>query len=103
MPEEEIRRDSIRVPSASHGRPKSSSFCVVSLFTFSKNAVTQAFSLPVRTSSLDVLSPRIALIESTIIDLPAPVSPVRTLKPVENSMSAFSITAIFSILNVLSI
>ena len=68
------------------------------LFTSSKNAVTSALLLPVRINSRDVLSPRIALIESIIIDLPAPVSPVKTFKPLLKSTTASLIIAILEIL-----
>ena len=60
-------------------------------------------SQPCLTSSFDVRSPKIALIESITIDFPAPVSPVKTLRPGEKSTLAFSITAIFSISRVLNI
>ena len=50
-----------------------------------------------------VLSPSTALIESITIDLPAPVSPVRTLRPSPKRISACSITAMFSILRLVSI
>ena len=56
-----------------------------------------------RISSLEVRSPRTAFIESIMIDLPAPVSPVRTFSPLSNSSSALSITAIFSIFRPVSI
>ena len=46
---------------------------------------------------------KIPLSESMMIDLPAPVSPVNTLSPAENSTSAHSMTAIFSMWSVLSI
>ena len=71
--------------------------------TDSKTAVTLPFSQPVLMSSLDVLSPVTAFIESMIIDLPAPVSPVMTLNPPEKLISADSIIAIFSILSLTSI
>ena len=62
-----------------------------------KTALTNAFSQPFLISSLEVLFPKTAFIESIIIDLPAPVSPVSTLSPFEKSMLVFSMTAIFSI------
>ncbi len=58
-------------------------------------AETRALSAPVRISSRDVRSPRTALRASTMIDLPAPVSPLSTLKPGPNAMSADSMTAMF--------
>ena len=63
----------------------------------SKVAQMQAFCAPLRTSSRDVRLPRMALMESIRMDLPAPVSPVSTLKPGVKFTSAFSITATFSI------
>ena len=45
-----------------------------------KKAVTVALLSPVLMSSREVFSPITALIESIIIDLPAPVSPVIQLK-----------------------
>ena len=69
----------------------------------SKTADTTPYSAPVRTSSRLVRAPSTAPSESTMIDLPAPVSPVRTVNPLPNSISAFSITAIFSICSCVSI
>ena len=69
----------------------------VAAFISENDAKTFALSAPERISSLDVLSPRTALIESITIDLPAPVSPVMTFRPGSNSISTLSITAIFSI------
>ena len=69
----------------------------------SNDAVTAARSAPERTSSRITRFPRTALSESIMMDLPAPVSPVRTLKPAEKSTSALSITAIFSMWSVFSI
>ena len=60
-------------------------------------AVTRAERAPVRISSRLVRSPSTAPMESMTMDLPAPVSPVRTLKPASKRMSADSISAIFSI------
>ena len=60
-------------------------------------ALTWADLAPVRISSRLVRSPVMAPMASTTMDLPAPVSPVRALKPLSNWMSADSITAIFSI------
>ena len=44
-----------------------------------------------------VLFPKTKPIQSKIIDFPAPVSPVNTFKPLEKTMSAFSINNIFVI------
>ena len=71
--------------------------------TEENNAVTRASVAPVLISSREVRKPSTALIESSIIDLPAPVSPVSTLKPLLNSISAFSIIAMFLIFKTESI
>ncbi len=76
------RSMSFRRSSTSEGRPVNT-------------AETRALSAPVRMSSREVRSPRTALRASTMIDLPAPVSPLRTLKPGSNEMSADSMTAMF--------
>ena len=57
-------------------------------------AHTSALSVPVLIRSLEVRWPSTALIASIIIDFPAPVSPVNTLKPSVKSTLVFSITAI---------
>ena len=72
-------------------------------FADSKTAETTPLSAPVLTSSRLVLAPSTAPRESTTMDLPAPVSPVSTVSPLRNSISAFSITAIFSICSSVSI
>ena len=74
----------------------SSSFFTLSP-TFWNSAHTDALSAPLRISSREVRSPKIALRESITIDLPAPVSPVITLNPFSKSIDALLITAIFSI------
>ena len=61
-----------------------------------KHALTKAILAPVRIRSREVRWPSTALMESMTMDLPAPVSPVRALKPGRNSMSAHSMMAIFS-------
>src|SRR6185503_15603107 len=48
---------------------------------------------PVRTRSDEARSPRRRPTASTMMDLPAPVSPVRTLNPGSNSTSTASMTA----------
>src|SRR5215831_4790932 len=48
---------------------------------------------PLRTKSSDSCAPRSRPTASTRIDLPAPVSPVRTLNPGSNSTSTASMTA----------
>ena len=62
-----------------------------------KHALTKAILAPVRIRSREVRWPSTALMESMTMDLPAPVSPVRALKPGRKDISADSITAIFSI------
>ena len=90
------------VPSSSE-KPSSSSFSTMLWFISSNWALTKAESASVRIISFDVRCPIIALIASIIILLPAPVSPVRTLRPFSKSIEVFSITAMFSIYKVLSI
>ena len=64
-----------------------------------KRALTVAVFSPCLINSLSAFAPRIRLILSMIIDLPAPVSPLITIKPLENSSSTCFMTAIFSICN----
>src|SRR5258705_3124919 len=59
----------------------------------SKMASIVASASPVRTRSADARAPSRSPTASTRIDLPAPVSPVRTLNPGSNSTSTASITA----------
>ena len=70
--------------------------------TCSKAARITALAAPARTSSREVRLPRMALMESIRIDLPAPVSPVRTFSPFSKWTSAFWMTATFSICRLLS-
>ena len=91
------------VPSGLKGKESSDNLPSTFLSIQENNAVTRASFAPVRISSREVLKPRTALIESKIIDLPAPVSPLSTLKPFENSISALSIIAMFSIFKTESI
>src|SRR5262249_16464640 len=58
----------------------------------SKIASTVACASPVRTRSADARAPSRRPTASTRIDLPAPVSPVKTLNPGSNSTSTASIT-----------
>ena len=62
-----------------------------------KTALTLARDSPRLINVLSALAPSIKFIESMIIDLPAPVSPVKAVKPCEKSMDTFLITAMFSI------
>ena len=64
--------------------------------TWVNTAVTRADLAPVRMSSRLVRSPSTAPMESMTMDLPAPVSPVSTLNPGSNRMSADWMRAIFS-------
>ena len=59
-------------------------------------AVTDACALPVRTISRLTRPPSMAPSESMTMDLPAPVSPVRTLRPGPKAMSERRMTATFS-------
>src|SRR5205823_4435374 len=61
--------------------------------SLSKIASIDAASSPLRTRSPDARPPSNRPTASTKIDLPAPVSPVRTLKPGSNSTSAASMMA----------
>src|SRR3989338_2698816 len=63
----------------------------------SKNASTTASFSPLRITSVDALSPRARQRASIIIDLHAPVSPVRTLSPFSKFAEASSIMARFLI------
>ena len=67
------------------------------------DAAAERWQLMSRTSRELVRLPRTALSASIMMDLPAPVSPVRTLSPPANSTSAFSMTAMFSMRRLLSI
>ena len=68
-----------------------------------KAALTEALGAPVRTSSRLTREPSTAWSESMTMLLPAPVSPVRTLRPGPGSISARSMTAMFSMCSSLSI
>ena len=57
----------------------------------------EAFSSPVRISSVEALAPKRSERESMTKLLPAPVAPVRTLKPSLKETSMFSIIARFLI------
>src|SRR4030043_470017 len=61
----------------------------------SKKASTEASSWPVRIISAEARSPIRRLMASTRMDLPAPVSPVRTLRPAPNSARSWSMIAKF--------
>ena len=62
-----------------------------------KSAVTLAFSSPERMLSFDALAPQISPTDSMIIDFPAPVSPVRTVKPLSKERRCSLIIATFFI------
>ncbi len=93
FPDCEISLDNISVPSSSGSIPISFIISLILSASTRNTASTRAFSEPVRMISLDTLSPRTALMESIIIDLPAPVSPVSTLRPSPSSMLISSISA----------
>ena len=63
----------------------SSSFSLTDLSKSQNCAITRALSAPVLTRFFEVREPNTAPKESTRIDLPEPVSPVRTLNPFENN------------------
>ena len=66
-------------------------------------ALTKALLAPVRIRSRLVRWPSTAPMASMTMLLPAPVSPVRALKPPSKEMSASSMTAIFSMCSSCSI
>ena len=103
LPAAERRRLITIFPSSSGVTPASDRAAAVALSSSPKTADTSAVSHPARISSFDVRSPSTAFIASITMDLPAPVSPVKTLNPAENSISERSITAMFSICRNLSI
>jgi hypothetical protein len=83
--------------SSSTENPRSVSFENVSRETFSKRAETKQDLHPVRIKSLDVRLPKIIPMASINMDLPAPVSPVKTENPEEKLIERFSMIAMFSI------
>ena len=97
LPSAEISLEMIISVSLGTPYPLSANQFATSVESSSKMAFTTAFCVPARTMSRDVRYPKTAPIASIIIDFPAPVSPVRTLKPFSNSISQCSITATFSI------
>ena len=102
FPSDVIFLKSITLPS-SQSNPASERASLAAFDMSEKTAVTEAFSHPVRTRFLVVRFPSTAPRASIRMDLPAPVSPVSTQKPLSNSISANSITAMFSIRKVSSI
>src|SRR4030042_2529056 len=78
-------------PSSGSGRPARSIGC----WETSKTASMKASAFPVRTMSGEPLSPRMSRMASMIMDLPAPVSPVRMEKPSSRRTSRSSIVARF--------
>ena len=103
LPSADITRCMIMLPSASGSYPISFKDDIMLLSTFSKTALTDALSQPVLIIEREVRSPSTAFIESITIDFPAPVSPVSTLNPLKNSISACSITAMLLIVKNFSI
>ena len=61
----------------------------------SKTPVTDNLSLPVRISDVSAREPSNKPRESSKIDFPAPVSPLKTIKPVVKSASRLSIKTTF--------
>ena len=82
-------------PSSSGGYPASPSAAAAAGESPVKRAEMTAFSSPVRMISLEVRSPSTALMALIRIVFPAPVSPVKTLRPPVKSIAASLITAIF--------
>ena len=95
LPSPVSSRWSSRWPSSSGAAPVSAN-PARSPGTWENSALTKARSAPVRTRSREVRPPSTAPMASMTMDLPAPVSPVRALKPGRNWMSASWMTAIFS-------
>jgi len=93
LPDWVISLDNMSVPSSSGSMPISFKISFILSASTLKTASIKALSEPVLMMSFDTLSPSTALIESITIDLPAPVSPVRTLRPSPNSMLISSISA----------
>ena len=94
LPSAPISRWSIRSPFSSGAAPNSSHRAGS---TWENSALTNALLAPVRIRSREVRWPSTALMASMTMDLPAPVSPVRALKPGRKAISASSMMAIFSI------
>ena len=99
----EEQRDCFKMLTGVTGVGPKAALSILSIMTPEKIALTNAFCAPVRIISREARSPKMAEIASMTMDLPAPVSPVRTLKPLSKAISACSITAIFSICRVESI
>jgi hypothetical protein len=83
---------SIALPCGSVSMPSSSS-CVRSFFGSEMTASAVILSLPARIISVEPRAPRRNSSESISSDLPAPVSPVRTLSPGPGSMASSSTMA----------
>ncbi len=82
---------------SSHSIPFSNKLSIAFWDKSVNKAVIIALEAPVLTISLVTLCPNIAFIPFISIDLPAPVSPVKTLKFEAKGIDAFWITAKFSI------
>ena len=80
---------------AAASRPASSSAAMTVSSAPSNVPVTVSVSASVRMRSADARAPVSSASESTTIDLPAPVSPVSTFQPGENSTLASERTARF--------
>ena len=90
-----ISRRSMRL--SSRGMSYFSSAAKIRSGTSVKTAATEAFSSPWRTSSLSALAPSASSIASRMMDLPAPVSPVSTVKGAEKAIFSVFIIAILFI------
>ncbi|MPM77321.1 hypothetical protein SDC9_124324 [bioreactor metagenome] len=96
-PSEVIDRHNSSCPSRVAAIPERSSKSYTYPVTPSKTPDTRQPLSPVRIISRGVLAPQRNPIESMRMLLPAPVSPVRTVKPGAGSKSADFISAMFSI------
>ena len=84
----------VRISSSpSRCKPLSSKVWIC-VFGIVKRALATNRSLPLRTKELSLLPPKIKLSAVKIIVLPAPVSPVNTVRPLEISNVECSITPI---------
>ena len=87
-------RESITMPWASASSSRAARAALaLSLYVMSKAASTAAASVPLLTFCASALPPAISARQSTISDLPAPVSPVSTFRPFAKSSSMSSIRA----------
>ena len=84
-----------RVPSSSTGISRSLSIFLCRSFSTPNTSSTSAYSSPVLISEGSAFAPRARFTDPITTDLPAPVSPVKILSPLENSISCSFIRARF--------